>query len=142
MEAVLAQIGGGFVERIRRDVAATTDPTQRLDRLIAGIRELVTTQPLGSLTGIAIVSEGAHVTAELTDSLRTAREQEFATIAAEFASLQGVEQKLAETLTVLVLACSNYAGLCFRINYEVGEVDVILAGLRDAITRLVEPVGP
>jgi AcrR family transcriptional regulator len=142
MEAVLGRIDGGFVERIRVDVAATTDPDERLDRLIAGIRELVTTQPLGSLTGIAIVSEGAHVAPELKASLRSAREREFATIAGEFSAVQGIEPALGETLTVLVLACSNYAGLCFRMEHDYDEVDRVLAGLRDAITRLAGPDAP
>jgi hypothetical protein len=50
---------GAFAER----------PAERLDRLIAGIRGLVTTQPLGPLTGVAIIGEGRHVTPELRDAI-------------------------------------------------------------------------
>ena len=89
MEAVLARISGGYVERIRAEVAAAERPAERLDRLIAGIRALVTTQPLGSLTGVAIVGEGRHVTPELREALRSAREREFEVIAGEFAAVLG-----------------------------------------------------
>jgi AcrR family transcriptional regulator len=135
MEAVLGRISGNYVERIRAEVAAATNVGERLDRLIAGIRALVTSQPLGSLTGVAILSEGRHVTPELRDALRRARESEFETVAGEFTALLG-ERGAGETLAILVLACTNYAALHFRMDGDVAEVDRILAGLRDAIVRL------
>lgn len=136
MEAVIARISGGYVERIRADVARAREPSERLDRLIAGIRELVTTQPLGSLTGVAIVGEGRHVTPELREALRRAREREFDVIASDFAAALGGDRASAETLAILALACSNYAALAHRMDGDVAEVDRILAGLRDAIERL------
>jgi AcrR family transcriptional regulator len=141
MEAVLTRISGGYVERIRAEVAAAERPAERLDRLIAGIRALVTTQPLGSLTGVAIVGEGRHVTPELREALRSARAREFEIIAGEFARVLGVERAAGETLAIVVLACANYAALSYRLDGNVGEVDRILARLRDAIVRM-SGIGP
>jgi AcrR family transcriptional regulator len=141
MEAVIARISGGHAERIRADAATAADPVERLDRLVAGIRALVTTQPLGSLTGVAIVGEGRHVTDELRAALRSARARELELIAGEFAGALGGERAVGETLAVLVLACTNYAALCYRIDHDAVEVDRILAGLRDAIVRLAGLAG-
>jgi AcrR family transcriptional regulator len=135
MEAVIARIGG-YSDRILAEVAAAEKPAERLDRLIAGIRALVTTQPLGSLTGVALVGEGRHVTPELRDALRRAREREFEAIAAGFAAALGAEHAAGETLAGLVLACTNYAALWYRIDHDEEEVDRILAGLRAAIVGL------
>jgi len=137
METVIARISGGFVERIRTEVAAAAGPDERLDRLIEGLRTLVTTQPMGSLTGVAIVGEGRHVTPELRGVLRGAREREFEIIARDFAAAAGGEREAGETLAVLTLACANYAAVSYRLDQDVRQVDRILAGLRDAIVRLV-----
>lgn len=136
MEAVIARISGGYVERIRAEVARAADPGERLDRLVAGIRALVTSQPLGSLTGVAIVGEGRHVTPELREALRRAREREFEVVAGEFAAALGGDRRAGETLATLALACANYAALSYRIDGSLAQVDRILAGLRDAIVRL------
>lgn len=136
MEAVIARISGGYAERIRAHVADAEAPAERLDRLIAGIRDLVTSQPLGSLTGVAVIGEGRHVTPELREALRRAREDERAMIAGEFAAALGGEPGLGQTLATLALACTNYAALSYRMDRDVAEVDRILAGLRDAIERL------
>jgi AcrR family transcriptional regulator len=142
MEAVIARISGGYAERIRAEVASADPPAERLDLLIAGIRTLVTTQPLGSLTGVAIVGEGRHVTPELRDVLRGASEREFETIARDFAEATDAPREAAETLAVLTLACANYAAICYRLDGDVHRVDRILAGLRDAIVRLVAGSSP
>lgn len=137
MEAVITRISGGHVERIRAELADAEGPDRRLDLLIAGIRALVTTQPMGSLTGVAIVGEGRHVTPELREVLRAAREREFEVIARDFAAAMGGEREAGGTLAVLSLACSNYAAVVYRLDQDAREVDRILAGLRDAIVRLV-----
>jgi len=124
------------VERIRTEVAAVEEPAARLDRLIAGIRALVTSQPLGSLTGVAILGEGRHVTPELREALRSARAREFEIIAREFAMTLGEEPSAGETLATLTLACTNCAALSYRMDHDVREVERILAGLRNAIVRL------
>ena len=137
MEAVIARISGHYVERIRAEAMAASAPSERLDRMISGIRSLVTTQPLGSLTGVAVVGEGRHVTPELRRALRRAREREFEVIASDFATGAGGDRALGETLAVLALACTNYAALSYRMDRDAGEVDRILAGLRDAVERLL-----
>lgn len=136
MEAVIARISGGHAERIRAEAAAAQTPAERLERMIAGIRALVTSQPLGSLTGVAIVGEGRHVTDELREALRRAREREFELIAGEFAAALDGDRAAGETLALLALACTNYAALSYRIDHDPAEVDRILAGLRDAIVRI------
>jgi hypothetical protein len=81
------------------------------------------------------------VTEELRAALRRARAREFELIAGEFAGALGGERAVGETLAVLALACTNYAALCYRIDHDEGEVDRILAGLRDAIARLAGLAG-
>jgi AcrR family transcriptional regulator len=136
MEAVVARISAGHAERIRAHTAAAKTPAERLDRLIAGIRGLVTSQPLGSLTGVAIVGEGRHVTDELREALRRARERELELIAGEFAAALGGDRAAGETFAILALACTNYAALWYRIDRDPADADRILAGLRDAIVRV------
>lgn len=133
MEAVLRRVSGGYAEKIRAATAEIEDPEARLDALLSGIRELVTTQPLGSLTGVAIVGEGRHVTPELVDALHDAREQEFAQIA------EAIEAELpgrGESLAVVTTACANYAALIWRMGQREDEVDRILDGLRQTFLQV------
>ena len=85
---------------------------------------------------MAIVGEGRHVTPELREALRNAREEEREIITRAFeAELQG-DRHAAAAIAILVTSCSNYAALSYRIDSDMGQVDRILAGLREAITRI------
>jgi len=141
MEAVIARTSSGYAERIRASAARGRTRLERLDLLIAGIRELVTTQPLGSLTGVAVVGEGRHVTPELRQALQRAREREFAAITTDLEAELGGSPRAAETLAIVALACTNYAALSHRMQPDDVEVDRILAGLRDAFLRIAGAEG-
>ncbi len=133
MEALLARIGGGHAKRISSSISAGRTPGQRLDLLVAEIRQLVTTQPMGSLTGVAIVGEGKHLRPELLDALRAVREDEIESIARAFeAEIPGS----GEPLAIMTMACANYAALTWRMGRSIEEVDRILDGLRQTIVRM------
>jgi AcrR family transcriptional regulator len=132
MQAVLAR-GAGHAERIRRRVERAKTPEGRLRSLIAGIRELVRSQPLGSLTGVAVVSEGRHATPELLEALRNARERERAEIAQAFATELGTGGPRPETWAIVTTALANYAALCARTGGGDAEVDAVLAALVDLL---------
>ena len=137
MEAVLDRIGGRHSERILAVATGGGSPRERLERTLAGMRELVLTQPLGSLTGVAVVSEGRHVAPDLSTALRRARDREHEAIVR---SLRTQEQPLArhaEALAVIATAVTNYAALCYRMDRDQGEVDRILGSLR-ALLGLVD----
>ncbi len=135
MAAVIGRVGS-HTDRLRRAAAEGATPAERLDRLIEGIRELVTTQPLGSLTGVAIIGEGRHVTPALREALREARDEERETITRDFEAALGGDRGAAEAIAVLVTACANHAALSYRIDADLENVDRILAGLREAIVRI------
>lgn len=139
MEAVIDQIGGAHAGRILELVARGNTLGERLDLLIEAVRELVTTQPLGSLTSVAIVGEGRHVTPELRQALRNAREQELEALTREVESVLGGDRAAAHAIAILVLSCVNYAALSYRIDEDMQQVDRILQGLRDAIVRIAAP---
>lgn len=133
MEAVLGRISGRHTERIRAAIQDAPTPEARLDRLLAGLRELVLTQPLGSLTGVAVVGEGRHVTSELLGALRRAREQELVLIARDFEARLGCASPQAEALATVTTAITNYAALCYRMDRDPAEVDRILASLKSVL---------
>jgi AcrR family transcriptional regulator len=139
MEAVLDRIAGGHVDRIRASVARAAEPLERLDRLIVGLRELVTTQPLGSLTGVAIVGEGRHVTEELAGALQSARQRELEVIATDLEAELGGTAAQAHSLAIVVIACTNYAALTYQIARDKLEVDRVLEALRETILRVANP---
>lgn len=139
MEAVIERIGGGYVEKIRAHMAEASDPADRLDRLVAGVRDLVLRQPLGSLTGVAVLSEGRHVSEEFVRALGEARRRELEAIAGHVQAELGGSAHFARSFAILVTACANYAALTYRIERDEAQVDRILAALREAIVRLTAP---
>ena len=139
MEAVLLR-GGGHAERIRELAAAEPTPAARLAALLAGLRGLVVGRPLGSLTGVAVVSEGRHATPELLDALRSARVRERAEIADAFAAELEGEGPRPETWAIVATALTNYAALCARTGGDEAEVDAILGALEDLLRNLGAPV--
>ncbi len=135
-EAVIGRISGGETERIRASVAEAGSREARLERLIEGLRELVLTQPLGSLTGVAVVGEGRHATPDLLSALRRAREKEREVIARDFEAELGAGAPGAEDLAIAVTAITNYAALCYRMDRDEAEVDRILGSRRGLLERI------
>lgn len=136
MEAVIDRIGGGHIERILASLAEEEGPLERLDRLISVLRELVVTQPLGSITGVAILGEGRHITKDLARALQKARRRELKLYTREFEAQLGGPTPHAQSLAIVATACTNYAALTYRIARDESEVDRALGALRDTILRV------
>ncbi|MGI9432164.1 MAG: TetR/AcrR family transcriptional regulator [Myxococcota bacterium] len=141
MEAVLAR-GGGHAERIRAVTARAKTPEARLAVLLEELRALVLEQPLGSLTGVAVVSEGRHATTELLDALRTARTRERSELAEAFAAEFDGAGPRPETWAIAATALTNYAALCSRTGGDEAEVDTVLAALEDLLRHAGTPANP
>jgi AcrR family transcriptional regulator len=141
MEAVLMR-GGGHAGRISSLVAREKTPNARLATLLEELRNLVLTQPLGSLTGVAVVSEGRHATPELLEALRSARARERAEIAEVFAAEFEGDGPRPETLAIAATALTNYAALCARSGGDEAEVDTVLAALEDLLRHAGGPRTP
>jgi AcrR family transcriptional regulator len=137
MEAVLDRIGGRHAERILAAATSARTPREKLERTLAGMRELVLTQPLGSLTGVAVVGEGRHVAPDLRTALRRARDREREAIARSLRTQEQPIARHAEALAVIATAVTNYAALCYRMDRDPDEVDRVLGSLR-ALLGLVE----
>jgi AcrR family transcriptional regulator len=138
MEAVLLR-SGGHADQIRRRAVRAATPEARLAALLEGVRGLVLSQPLGSLTGVAVVSEGRHATPELLEALRTARARERAEIAEAFAAEFEGDGPRPETLAIAATALTNYAALCARTGGDEQEVDEVLAALEDLLRHAGTP---
>lgn len=137
MEAVIERIGI-HAHRIRESVTgAGSDPTARLEQLIASIRDLVLEQPFGSLTGVALLSEGRHATPELRATLKAARRKELEMAAGEIQAELGNDAPYAESLATMITACANYAALVYRSEEDEAEVDRILEALRTVLQLII-----
>lgn len=136
MNAIIERTSGDHLDRIREASALGAGPAERLDALIASIRDLVLTQPLGSLTGVALVSEGQHATPELLDALRSARRVELEVISEDLAAELGDRATYAGALATMIIAIANYAAIIYRIDPDELEVDRILGALREALSLL------
>ena len=130
MVAVLDVVSGRHAERIVASAPKARTSSAAAKRTLAAIRELVLTQPLGALTGIAVLAEGRHVSRDLVAGLRRARDQERATVADRLASVGGAWAESAEDLAIIATAVTNYAALCYRLDRDAAEVDRILASLK------------
>lgn len=139
-EALLEQNSGEFLERIRTAVAQADDPLDKLDLLIGSLRRLVTEQPFGSLTTVALLSEGRHASPELLEAHKRSRAAELETIAEDFRAVLGPDVPDLDLVALLVTAFSNYAALTHRIDSDGSEVDAIFDGLRRVVLRLLRPV--
>ena len=138
IEAVLRQHGSDHFEDIRR-AASGGDPLDRLDRMLAAIRELTTTRPPGSLTGLSVLAEGRHVAPELREAMQRSRLREIEATVEDFASATGRRHPDLEAAALLTAACANYAALTHSIEDDERQVDRILEALRRAIVALVGP---
>ena len=136
MVAVLDAVGGRYAERIVASAPAARTAAAAAEETLAAMRELVLTQPLGSLTGVAVLAEGRHVSRDLIAGLRRARDRERATVAERLAAVGGAWARSAEDLAIIATAVTNYAALCYRLNGDKAEVDRILSSLK-ALLKLV-----
>jgi len=141
LEAMLRQGGSTHFEGIRRAAAEgdPRDPLDRLDRMLAAIRDLVISRPPGSLTELSILAEGRHVAPELREALQRIRLQEIEDTTEEFAAAAGGRHPDLEAAAVLTAACASYSALTHQIEGGGHEVDRILEALRRAILALVLP---
>lgn len=138
LQAVLRQQGSIHFESIR-DAASGGDPLDRLDRMLAAMRELATTRPPGSLTSLSVLAEARHVAPELREALQRNRLKEIDETVEEFASATGRRHPNLEAAALLTTACANYAALTHSIEGDEREVERILEALRRAIVALVGP---
>jgi AcrR family transcriptional regulator len=138
LEALLRQHGADHFEGVRR-ASAGGGPLDRLDRMLAAMRELATTRPPGSLTALSVLAEGRHVAPELREALQRIRLQEIEDTAQDFAAAVGTRHPDLEAAAVLTAACANYAALTHAIEGGEHQVDDILEALRRAIMALVAP---
>ncbi len=123
----------------RSAVDEAQHPLDKLDRLLAQMRQLVVEQPLGSLTLVAMVSEGGHASPELLEAHKRSRKVELQAIADEFAAVLGKTVPDLDVVAVLLNAFSNYAALTYRVDPDGAELDAIFALLRRAMLRLLGP---
>jgi len=137
MEAVLTHVGGQHAARIQLVAISGKTREEQLAALLEEIRRLVKSRPLGSLTGVAVVAEGRHVTPELLAGLRSARDHERADIANAFRSALGASSRRAQALAIVSTAIANYAAICHRLGEDDTELDEILAALAE-ILRLAD----
>lgn len=134
IRAIVDRASGGYATQIRKAVAATPGGQKKqLDVLMKKVRELVTTQPLGSLSFVAMLSEGDAVSDELRSVMEEARRRELASISEDFDAVLGAGQGRAVAL--MALAFANYAALVFRVTREARDVDEILDAMREELER-------
>ncbi len=136
MAAVLDSVSGHHAERLAEAAPRARSSRAVAARTLAEIRELVLTQPLGALTGVAILAEGRHVSSDLLRGLRRARDEEREAIAKRITAMGGAWAESAEDLAILATAVTNYAALCYRLGRDEAEVDRILASLK-ALLKLL-----
>lgn len=135
LEALLRRHGGGHFEAIRA-AAEGGSPLERLENMLRAIRALALGRPPGSLTALAVLEEGRHVTPELRAAMHTARLREIEETADEFAAVVGGRTPEVDAAAVLVMACANYAALTHVIEADPAEIDRILDALRRAVLAL------
>jgi AcrR family transcriptional regulator len=144
LRAIVERASGGHVAQIRKAVAQVSGSQKKqLDVVVGKVRDLVTKQPLGSLSFVAMLAEGGPVTDELRIVMRDARRRELDAIAADFESVLGPGQGRSAALTALAFA--NYAALTYRVTRDVKDVDEILDAMREEIERRLvrrTPQGP
>lgn len=134
LKAILEQTSGTYVKRIRDAVTkAAGDPPAQLDIMIEQVRDLVTTQPLGSLSFVALLSDAGEVSDELRAALVDAHHRELAVIAQDFEQALGEDEGRAAALKALAFV--NYAALTYRVTKDDREVDEILSALKDELLR-------
>lgn len=132
LQAVIQEISAGYADQLQGSVLdASGDPSKQLDLIVSGIRSLVTTQPSGALSFVAMLAQGATEDEELGRAMADARRRELDMITGSFAAALG--QDKGRTTALLVLASVNYAALVFRVTKDEEDVDEILRAMRVAI---------
>ena len=137
-QALQERTSATVLDEFRSAVAKSRDPLGKLDRLLNRMRELVIEQPVGSLTLVAMASQGGHANREMLDAQRRSRQAELQAIQDDFRAVLGPVPDL-DLVAVVLTAFSNYAALVQHIDSGGAEVDAIFSLLRRTMLRLLEP---
>jgi AcrR family transcriptional regulator len=139
LRAVIEE-SGGYAAQIRKAVAAAVGrPDEQLDIVVKKVRALVMSQPLGSLSFVALLSGGGPVSDELGAALAAVRKSELDAITEDFATMFGPQQ--GRSLALMLLAFVNYAALTFRVTRRAQDVDEILDAMRQQIRQQLSARG-
>lgn len=134
LRAMVQRTSGGYVEQIRKAVALVPGgPRKQLATVIEKVRDLVIRQPLGSLSFVAMLSEGGPISDELRAVMSNARERELDSLAADFDAVLGAGE--GRSTAIMALAFVNYAALTYRVTRNAKDVDAILLAMRQEIER-------
>jgi AcrR family transcriptional regulator len=138
MRAIVDHTTSAQLGRIRA-LVAESENGDALASLTRALGELVREQPLGTLTGLAVLSEGSHLDRALSKALREARLAERAEITRYVSRRLRCSESLAHDIAILIAALTNYAALSQRLDTSESDADRVLDTLQRILASLTEP---
>ena len=133
MRAIVENTSTGYTEKLQQSVlAAKGDMTKQLDLLVDGVKSLVMLQPAGTLSFVAMLTQGATTDADLNSAMSDARHRELSMITDQFNEVLGDDR--GQTAALTLLSFVNYAALVYRVTKSEKDVDDIINAMREALT--------
>ena len=136
LAALSTRVFVSWDNKIRDQALATSDPLERLDRLIDGMREMVREEPSVAQLLFGVALEGQSIPAEVAEVMREQREAVHRMIVEDFEASVGPLPDL-DVVARIVVALNHDAFLMQRFDPDGAEVERIFDQLRRAIVLIV-----
>lgn len=137
LAAVANRVNEAWDRRIRAGALAATDPLERLEALLDGLREMVMSEPAFAQLLFGVALEGKSIPPEVAETMLRKREALQRMIVEDFEDSVGVSLPDLDVVARIIVAFHHDAVLMHRFDPEGGEVDRIFEEMRRAIVLIV-----
>ncbi|MGI9590137.1 MAG: TetR/AcrR family transcriptional regulator [Myxococcota bacterium] len=137
LAAVANRFFESWNERIRAGALASTDPLERLDALLDGMRQMVMGEPAFAQLLFGVALEGKSIPPEVGATMLEKRASLQRMIVADFEDSLGLSLPDLDVVARVIVAFHHDAVLIHRFDPEGTEVDRIFDEMRRAIVLIV-----
>lgn len=137
LAAVAHGVFEAWDERIRDGALAASDPLERLDRLIDGLRQMVLSEPGLAQLQFGVSLDGDAIPAEVGETVRRKRESLQRMIIEDFEDSLGGALPDLDVVARMIVALHHDAVLMHRVDPGGPEVDRIFDEMRRGIVLIV-----
>ncbi len=137
LAAVIDEVAMLWVDEILADVLLTEAPRQRLDRMIAGLRDIVVNRAHALQVIQAVISESANVSDEVREAVRRLNQRSLDALMKGFGQSLGDDFPDLDMLATTIIALTHGALRQHQIDPENTDLDRMFADMRRTVLVLI-----
>jgi AcrR family transcriptional regulator len=132
LAAAIEHVAGDFIEEIERSVYSTGDPNERLDRAVAGLRQIVEKRPHLMRLLVSVAYERSEVSPATRDALQKVLDRADGAVMRAIEDAAGFRPEGVERAAHLIIALLVHASLRRLVEPEL-ELGPIFEEMRDIV---------